>query len=50
MIAEALICGVKELIGDPYKLGSYLEFKEHGYDNFKKNCENASNIFWSKIC
>jgi len=49
MIAESLICGCKEIIGNPNKIGSYLEFKEVGYDEFKEKCENASSIFWDKI-
>ena len=50
MVAEGLICGCKEIIGNPNKIGSYLEFKEVGYDEFKKRCENAADIFWSKVC
>jgi hypothetical protein len=50
MIAEGLICGCKEIIGSPNKIGSYLEFKDVGYDEFKKRCKNAADIFWSKIC
>jgi hypothetical protein len=46
MIGEALLCGVEEIIGDTSKIGSYLEFKDVGYEKFKKGCEEASSLFW----
>ena len=49
MVAEALLCGVEEIIGDTERIGAYLEFQEVGYDNFKNGCENAAENFWSKI-
>ena len=49
MIAEGLICGCKNVIGRPNKIGSYLEFENVGYDEFKEKCQNASSIFWDKI-
>lgn len=49
MVAEALLCGVEEVIGDKERIGAYLEFQEVGYDNFKNGCENAAENFWSKI-
>jgi glycosyltransferase involved in cell wall biosynthesis len=48
MIAEALLCGVEDIIGDTNKLGSYLEFQNVGYDEFKNGCKNAASIFWEK--
>ena len=49
MVGEALLCGIEEIIGETDRIGAYLEFKEVGYDNFKKGCENAAENFWSKI-
>ena len=49
MVGEALLCGVEEIIGDVNKIGSYLEFQEVGYDEFKQRCETAASNFWSKI-
>ena len=48
MIAEAILCGVEEIIGEKSKIGSYLEFEKCGYDEFKNRCENAAEIFWEK--
>ena len=49
MVAEALLCGVEELIGDKNKIGSYLEFQDVGYENFKDGCKNATTKFWDKV-
>ena len=49
MVAEALLCGVEELIGDKNKIGSYLEFQDVGYENFKDGCKNAATKFWDKV-
>jgi glycosyltransferase involved in cell wall biosynthesis len=49
MVAEGLICGCQNVIGRPNKIGSYLEFQNVGYDEFKEKCQNASSIFWNKI-
>ena len=49
MIGEALLCGVEEVIGNTEKIGSYLEFKNIGYEKFKEECENAASIFWGKV-
>jgi hypothetical protein len=49
MIGEALLCGVEEVIGNTEKIGSYLEFKNIGYEKFKEECENAASIFWEKV-
>ena len=49
MIAEGIICGCEDIIGMPNKIGSYLEFQDVGYENFKTHCENASSIFWDKV-
>lgn len=49
MIGEALLCGVEEIIGETDRIGAYLEFNEVGYDKFKQGCQNAAEIFWSKI-
>tara|TARA_B100000519_G_scaffold125705_1_gene108468 strand:+ start:296 stop:1147 length:852 start_codon:yes stop_codon:yes gene_type:complete len=46
MIGEALLCGVEEIIGEVSKIGSYLEFKEVGYEKFKNNCDQAAKQFW----
>ena len=48
MIAEALLCGVEEIIGDRSKIGSYLEFEKVGYENFKNGCEGAARKFWEE--
>ena len=49
MIGEALLCGVKEIIGDTSKIGAYLEFQKVGYEIFKEGCNNAAENFWEKI-
>ena len=48
MIAEALLCGVKDIIGNNSKIGSYLEFEKVGYDKFKEECGRATSIFWER--
>jgi len=49
MVGEALLCGVDEVIGNPSKIGSYLEFQKVGYDLFRKNCQSAASKFWSSV-
>tara|TARA_R110002012_G_scaffold207832_1_gene377856 strand:- start:2520 stop:3374 length:855 start_codon:yes stop_codon:yes gene_type:complete len=49
MIAEAILCGVEEIIGSPEKIGSCLEFQKVGYEKFSDNCKNAADKFWNKI-
>ena len=49
MVAEALLCGVEEIIGDKSKIGSYLEFEKIGYDKFKDRCEYAASKFWETV-
>lgn len=49
MVAEALLCGVEEIIGDKSKIGSYLEFEKIGYDKFKDRCESAASKFWETV-
>ena len=49
MVAEALLCGVEEIIGDKSKIGAYLEFEKVGYDEFKNRCSNASSKFWETV-
>ena len=49
MIGEAILCGVKEIIGDNEKIGAYTEFKKVGYDKFKEGCETAAETFWESI-
>ena len=49
MIAEAILCGVEEIIGSPNKIGSCLEFQKVGYNEFSNSCENAANKFWQKV-
>ncbi len=49
MVAEALICGVSEIIGDKSKIGAYLEFNKVGYEEFKKGCEKAPSLFWERV-
>ena len=34
MVAEGLLCGVREVIGAPEKIGSYLEFQKVGREEF----------------
>tara|TARA_R100000152_G_C6773347_1_gene200614 strand:+ start:1499 stop:2350 length:852 start_codon:yes stop_codon:yes gene_type:complete len=48
MVGEALLCGVEDILGNTEKIGSYLEFKKVGYDNFRDGCKNAAENFWSK--
>ncbi len=48
MMGEALLCGVKEIIGDTSKIGAYLEFQKVGYEIFREGCNNAADIFWEK--
>jgi len=48
MMGEALLCGVKEIIGDTSKIGAYLEFQKVGYERFRDGCNNAADIFWEK--
>ena len=49
MIAEAMLCGVEEIIGSPQIIGSCLEFEKVGYEKFSDNCNNAADNFWKKI-
>ena len=49
MVGEAILCGVEEIIGDKSKIGSYLEFKNVGYENFKDECKNAPSKFWEIV-
>lgn len=49
MVAEALLCGVEEIIGDKSKIGSYIEFEKVGYGKFKENCDSAASKFWHKV-
>jgi len=49
MVAEAMLCGVEEIIGSPEKIGSCLEFEKVGYEQFSDNCKNAADKFWQKI-
>lgn len=48
MVAEAILCGC-EIIGDTEKIGSFLEYKLVGEQEFKTKCNNAAKIFWDKI-
>lgn len=49
MVGEAILCGVEDIIGNPSKIGSFLEFKRLGLDKFKNRCCNASVDFWKNI-
>jgi glycosyltransferase involved in cell wall biosynthesis len=49
MIGEALLCGIDEVIGAKEKIGSYLEFKKVGAEEFAKKCSTATENFWNKI-
>lgn len=49
MVAEAILCGVKEFHGDMSKIGSFQEYERIGLDLFAQNCTNATDIFWQKI-
>jgi len=49
MIAESILCGVREFHGDMARIGSYLDFKEKGLEQFSQECKNAQNIFWKKV-
>ena len=49
MVGEALLCGVEEVLGNPEKIGSFLEYKRLGADTFKSECSKASITFWDKI-
>ena len=49
MVAEALLCGVTEVIGAKEKIGSYLEFKKVGREEFAKKCSEATQNFWNKV-
>jgi len=49
MVGEAILCGVEDILGNPSIIGSYLDFKEVGYDKFKNRCENAASEFWDKV-
>lgn len=49
MVAEALLCGVEEIIGDKSKIGAYLEFQKVGYNEFKNRCDSASSKFWETV-
>tara|TARA_R100000008_G_C3585825_1_gene172188 strand:- start:3143 stop:4015 length:873 start_codon:yes stop_codon:yes gene_type:complete len=49
MVAEALLCGVEEFIGDTDKIGSYLEFQAVGREKFEEGCNNAADNFWEKV-
>tara|TARA_R110002110_G_scaffold29521_3_gene105260 strand:+ start:2164 stop:3015 length:852 start_codon:yes stop_codon:yes gene_type:complete len=49
MVAEALLCGVTEVIGSKEKIGSYLEFEKVGREEFAKKCSEATENFWNKI-
>ena len=49
MVAEAILCGVEEIIGSPNKIGSCLEFQKVGYNEFSNSCKNAANKFWQKV-
>lgn len=49
MVAEAILCGVKEFRGDESKIGSLQEYQRLGKEKFAHNCMNAPQIFWDKI-
>ena len=49
MIAEGLLCGVEEVIGDTERIGAYLEFLKEGKESFREKCTNASNTWWDKV-
>jgi glycosyltransferase involved in cell wall biosynthesis len=49
MVGEALLCGVKQVIGAKEKIGSYLEFEKVGAEEFAKKCSTATENFWNKI-
>ena len=49
MVAEALLCGVTEVIGATEKIGSYLEFEKVGREEFAKKCSQATESFWNKV-
>jgi glycosyltransferase involved in cell wall biosynthesis len=49
MVAEALLCGVTEVIGAREKIGSYLEFEKVGREEFAKKCSEATQNFWNKV-
>ena len=49
MVAEAILCGVEDFIGAPEKIGSLLEYRKYGLNQFKDNCSNASIQFWEAL-
>ena len=49
MVGEALLCGVKEIIGSTEKIGAYLELRKVGIEKFVDGCNNAPKNFWEKI-
>ena len=49
MVAEGLLCGVEEIIGDTERIGAYLEFIKEGKESFREKCANASDIWWDKV-
>lgn len=49
MIGEALLCGINDIIGEPNKIGSFLEYKKMGLNQFRSNCSQAASLFWDTI-
>jgi len=49
MVGESILCGVENIIGSPDKIGSYLEYKRLGFDQFRDNCANALTNFWEPL-
>lgn len=49
MVGEAILCGVEDIMGSPEKIGSYLEYKRLGFDQFKNNCRDALDNFWGAV-
>ena len=47
MVAESLLCGC-ELVGSKNKIGSYLEYKEKGHEQFKSDCK-MQQIFFGRL-
>jgi len=48
MVAEAILCGC-EIVGNLEKIGSWLEHKRLGAEEFKNRCQFATEEFWKKI-
>lgn len=49
MVAEALLCGVRNFIGNPDRIGAWHDFNKFGSKEFANRFDNAANLFWDKI-